>query len=162
MSEIPQRLIDKAFRIHDKIDGVRDEATYIAVIAQALDEERRDWFDSMSALSSFFGCGLGEDYHTAQQMYDRVLWGVNYRDERTEERLEKRDAEIGRLKEALKLADEAITLTECPRPINHEMAVDCHKAGECGCCYSGALDALTTVGAHSSHSPSVEMEGSTS
>lgn len=53
--------------------------------------------------------------------------------------------DIAEMAKALRTARDAIVKTECPRPISHEMAVDCAKAGECGCCYGGALAEIEAV-----------------
>ena len=47
--------------------------------------------------------------------------------------------DIAELAAALRTARDAIVKTECPRPITQEMAVDCLKSGECGCCYGAAM-----------------------
>lgn len=47
--------------------------------------------------------------------------------------------DIAELAAALRTARDAISKTECPHPITQEMAVDCLKFGECGCCYGAAL-----------------------
>lgn len=48
-------------------------------------------------------------------------------------------AEVERLRAAVDEAYTSLKLTECPHPAPQEMAEDCEKAGNCGCCYGEAF-----------------------
>jgi hypothetical protein len=51
-----------------------DKAT--ETIAAALAEEADDWRDTMSVISSYLGAGMGDDKSTAEQLRQRIMWGI--------------------------------------------------------------------------------------